>query len=54
MQVSHSAITQQKLNILHKKVSRFRQKVSIYSLQIPAEKSTKKSKLSNQYIVLIK
>ena len=46
--VSHSTIIQQKVNIFIEKVSHFRQKVSIFLLSLPAEKSTKKSKKSNQ------
>ena len=45
--VSDSAIIQQILNILYKKVSHFRQKVSIVFNKLPADLSTKVSKLSN-------
>ncbi len=54
MFVSHSTFIQQKVNILPQKVSRFRQKVSIFFLSLPAEKSTKKSKKSKLIMVLIK
>jgi hypothetical protein len=43
---SHSTIIQQKLNILTQKVSRFRQKVCLKCSNLPAEKSTKRSKKS--------